>query len=100
MRTTTDLSLTVSGTSQVGTTFMTIIGVGATAPAGAGATLTAMNTRAGAQPTIYGTITSNQPSASGVCGTKYNGNITPDGFILSISSGNIYCTVSVYGWAI
>jgi len=81
-------------------TFMGITTLGTSAGDGAAAQMTVTNVRNAAAPVIYGNSTSISGSKSGFLGTKYAVDASLDGFILSLSTGNITCTVSVYGLAI
>jgi len=53
----------------------------------------------GSMPEIYGTYQETNRQNCGSGGGSYRTVITPDGFILSLASGNITGTVSVYGLA-
>ena len=85
--------------AQNAQTSLAISQVGGDADETTGFNLTTNKVVSSNKPQIFGTAYEANRAAPLALGAKYNGTIAADGFILSLSTGNITGTVSVYGLA-
>ena len=85
--------------AQNAQTSLAISQVGGDADETTGFNLTTNKVVSSNKPQIFGTAYEANRAVPLVAGAKYNGTIAADGFILSLSTGNITGTVSVYGLA-
>jgi len=90
---------TLTTNSVNATTSFPLSQVGADADETTGFNLTTNKVVTSNKPQIFGTLYEANRAVPLALGAKYNTTIAADGFILSLSTGNITGTVSVYGLA-
>lgn len=90
---------TLTSTATSAGTSLNMMQVGNTSGESSTFNMTATKVVTSDTPQIYGTGYESNRAVPFALGAKYNASIAADGFILSLSTGNITGTVSVYGLA-